>query len=544
MGYEDKLIGPALKFKDFLDKTPKFHNVYVIAFISCIAGFMFGVDISSMSLFIGDEKYGLFFDHPNSTLQGFITASMSLGSFFGALGSAFISEPFGRRASLMLCAVFWCIGAAIQSSSMNVAQLIAGRVISGFGVGFGSSVAPVYGSELAPRKIRGIIGGLFQFSVTLGILIMFYVCFGLHYINGVGSFRLSWGLQILPGILLFIGCFFIPESPRWLAKQDYWEDAEIIIAKIQAKGNRNDPDVLIEISEIKDQILGDERVRAFTFADLFSKKYLLRTITAVFAQIWQQLTGMNTLMYYIVYVFAMAGYSGDANLIASSIQYILFCVMTIPALYLMDKVGRRPLLLTGAALMMTWQFAIGGLLAVYAVPTDKVQDNDTVRLKIPPENGTAAKAVIACCYLFVVSFAYSWGCCIWIYCAEVWGDSASRQRGACLTTAANWIFNFAIAMFTPSAFKNITWKTYMVFATFCGCMFLHVLFFFPETKGKRLEEIGQMWDEKIPAWKSSSWKPHVPFLSDIELHSKMGAEVEHIEGNNSITESKGNEKKN
>ena len=526
MGYEDKLVAPALKFRNFLDKTPNIYNVFVIALISCISGLMFGIDISSMSLFIGDDKYIKYFHKPSTTMQSFITSAMSLGSFFGSICSSFVSEPFGRRSSLMVCGFFWCVGAAIQSSAQNQAQLIIGRFISGFGVGFGSSVAPVYGSELAPRKIRGLIGGLFQFSVTLGVLIMFYICYGLNFINGVASFRVAWGLQIIPGLVLILGCFFIPESPRWLAKQGYWEDAEYVVAKIQAKGNREDPDVLIEMSEIKEQIMLDEHIKAFTYADLFTKKYILRTVTACWAQAWQQLTGMNTLMYYIVYVFQMAGYEGDANLVASSIQYCLNTGMTIPALYFMDKLGRRPVLLTGAAFMMAWQFAVGGLLATYSVDNPI---SETVRIQIPEEHGKAAKAVIACCYLFVVSFACSWGVCIWVYCAEVWGDSASRQRGAALTTSVNWIFNFAIAMFTPSAFKNITWKTYMVFATFCGCMFIHVFFFFPETKGKRLEEIGQMWAEGVPAWKSASWQPSIPIVSDNELHNKM--KIDHNEDN-------------
>ena len=526
MGYEDKLVAPALKFRNFLDKTPNIYNVFVIALISCISGLMFGIDISSMSLFIGDDKYIKYFHKPSTTMQSFITSAMSLGSFFGSICSSFVSEPFGRRSSLMVCGFFWCVGAAIQSSAQNQAQLIIGRFISGFGVGFGSSVAPVYGSELAPRKIRGLIGGLFQFSVTLGVLIMFYICYGLNFINGVASFRVAWGLQIIPGLVLILGCFFIPESPRWLAKQGYWEDAEYVVAKIQAKGNREDPDVLIEMSEIKEQIMLDEHIKAFTYADLFTKKYILRTVTACWAQAWQQLTGMNTLMYYIVYVFQMAGYEGDANLVASSIQYCLNTGMTIPALYFMDKLGRRPVLLTGAAFMMAWQFAVSGLLATYSVDNPI---NETVRIQIPEEHGKAAKAVIACCYLFVVSFACSWGVCIWVYCAEVWGDSASRQRGAALTTSVNWIFNFAIAMFTPSAFKNITWKTYMVFATFCGCMFIHVFFFFPETKGKRLEEIGQMWAEGVPAWKSASWQPSIPIVSDNELHNKM--KIDHNEDN-------------
>lgn len=524
MGYEDKLVAPALKFRNFLDKTPNIHNVYVIAAISCTSGMMFGFDISSMSVFVDQTPYLRMFDSPSSVIQGFITASMSLGSFFGSLTSTFVSEPFGRRASLFICGILWVAGAAIQCSSQNRAQLICGRIIAGWGIGFGSSVAPVYGSEMAPRKIRGTIGGIFQFSVTVGIFIMFLIGFGCSHIQGKASFRIPWGVQMVPGLILLIGLFFIPESPRWLAKQGYWEDAEIIVANIQAKGNRNDANVQIEMSEIKDQLMLDEHAKEFTYADLFTKKYRQRTITAVFAQIWQQLTGMNVMMYYIVYIFQMAGYSGNTNLVPSLIQYILNMAVTVPALFFLDILGRRTILLVGAALMMAWQFGVAGILATYSVPADI---SDTVRITIPDEHKSAAKGVIACCYLFVCSFAFSWGVGIWVYCSEVWGDSQSRQRGAALSTSANWIFNFAIAMFTPSSFKNITWKTYCIYATFCACMFIHVFFFFPETKGKRLEEIGQLWDEGVPAWRSASWEPSIPLATDAELAQKM--EVSHTE---------------
>lgn len=524
--YDDKLVSFALKFRHFLDKTPNLTNIYFIASISCMAGMLFGFDISSMSAFIGKDQYQDYFHHPNSSMQGFITSSMSLGSFFGSLTSSFVSEPFGRRASLMICALLWIIGAAIQSSSQNVAQLVIGRFISGMGVGFGSSVAPVYGSEMAPRKIRGLIGGMFQFSVTLGILIMFYISYGCQHIQNTTLFRLAWALQIVPGLLLFFGLFFIPESPRWLAKQNYWEEAEQIVANIQAKGNREDADVIIEISEIKDQLLVEEHVKDFSYKDLFSKKYLPRTITAVFAQIWQQFTGINVMMYYIVYIFQMAGISGNANLIASSIQFILNSATTVPALLLMDKIGRRPLLLGGALFMMIWQFCVAGLLATYSEPWAD-SGNSSVNIRIPDQHQSAARGVIASCYLFVVSFAASWGVVVWVYVSEMWGDSVSRQRGAALATSANWICNFAIAMFTPPAFENISWRTYTIYASFCAVMFVHVFFFFPETRGKRLEEIDQIWSNKIPAWRSGSYKPEVPIVSDAQLTEKI--EVAHKE---------------
>ncbi|RKP30963.1 general substrate transporter [Metschnikowia bicuspidata] len=520
MSYKLKLVAPALKLREFLDKTPNTYNVYFIASISCLSGMMFGFDISSMSVFVGQEPYLRFFNNPSSEIQGFITACMSLGSFFGSLSSAFVSEPFGRRASLLVCAILWIIGSIIQSSAMNRAQLIAGRIISGWGIGVGSSVAPVYGSELAPRKIRGFIGGLFQFSVTVGIFIMFLIGYAFSHINGNASFRIPWGFQAIPGLCLLFGLFFIPESPRWLAKQGYWDEAEYIVAKIQAKGDLDNPDVQIEISEIKEQLMIDEHAKNFTYGDLFSKKYRKRTITAVFAQIWQQLTGMNVMMYYIVYIFQMAGFSENTNLIPSLIQYIINMVVTVPSLWLLDKIGRRIMLMTGAVMMMAFQFGVAGILATYSIPANL---SDSVRITIPKENRSAAIGVIACCYLFVASFASSWGVGIWVYCSEVWGDSLSRQRGASLSTSANWIFNFAIAMFTPSSFEKIAWKTYIIYAIFCFCMFIHVFLFFPETKGKRLEEIAQIWEDNVPAWKTANWQPHIPIASDAQLALKLEA---------------------
>lgn len=534
MGYESKLVGPALKIRSFLDKFPNVHNIYVIACVTCSAGLLFGFDISSMSAFIGTSQYREYFDAPDSSLQGVITASMAIGSIVGALASSFVSEPLGRRPSLIVCGLLWSVGAIIQASTHGVGQLIGGRIVSGLGVGFGTSSAPVLSAELCPRRIRGVIGGSFQLAVTIGIMVMFYISYGCAQIDGTASFRVAWALQIVPGVLLILGSIFIvPESPRWLAKHGYWEDAEEIVAKIFAKGNREDPDVLIEISEIKEQILTDKDAKAFTYADLFTKKYLPRTITGMFAQIWQQMTGMNVMMYYIVYIFQMAGYKGNQLLVSSSIQYVLFVVATVPSLFLLDKLGRRPVLLTGAVAMMTLHFAVAGILATYGKPVDNIDGDDTLRIEIPQDQSSAAKGVIACCYLFVISFGMSWGTGIWLYCSEIYGDSASRQRGAAVSTACNWIFNTALALFVPSAFKNITWKSYIIFGVFCAAMFIHVFFFFPETKGKRLEEIGMMWDEKVPAWRSSKWEPNVPVLGDDDLEKER---IEHYEGSGSSDE--------
>lgn len=273
MSVKDKILLRNVDYHGRLyDKFPKIYNVYVIGAVACISGLMFGFDISSMSSMIGTDPYREFFNYPSSTAQGGITASMAGGSLLGSLVSPNFSDTFGRRFSLHVCATLWIIGAIMQCASQNQGMLIAGRVISGMGIGFGSSVAPVYCSEVAPPNIRGTICGLFQFSVTLGIMILFYIGFGCHYINGTASFRVTWGLQMVPGLILLAGTFFLSESPRWLTNHGRWVESFDIVARIAAKGNRKDPHVKLQLEEIKEQVLIDQKAVDFSYRHLFCKK--------------------------------------------------------------------------------------------------------------------------------------------------------------------------------------------------------------------------------------------------------------------------------
>jgi MFS family permease len=215
---------------------------------------------------------------------------------------------------------------------------------------------------------------------------------------------------------------------------------------------------------------------------------------------------MNVMMYYITYVFAMAGLQGNNLLLSSSIQYIINVLMTVPALLYIDRWGRRPTLLVGAALMMTWLFANAGLMATYGhyVPGGI----GGVQAESWTISGPPSKAVIACTYLFVASFAPTWGPVSWVYPPELY-PLRVRGKAVALSTSANWMFNFALGYFVPPAFVNIQWEVYVVFGVFCASMFIHVLFMFPETAGKTLEETEEMFTDPAgpkyigtPAWKT------------------------------------------
>lgn len=474
---------------------------------------LFGFDISSMSGVVGTERYQTYFHKPSSSLQGGIVASMAAGSFFGALLAGPLGDKISRKRTIMVGASIWILGSILQCASVNVGMLIVGRVVNGIAVGLCSMIVPVYQAEIAPKNIRGRIVSLQQWAITWGILIQYFVQYGCSFINSEAAFRIPWGFQIVPGIILLAGMTLFPFSPRWLADHGRWEEALQVLANLRADGNRNDPEVQAEYKEIEDAVNFDQTQAARSYAELFRPPYVKRVFLGMSLQSWSQLTGMNVAMYYIVFIFQGAGITGqNANLQASSIQYVLNVIMTIPAILFIDRWGRRPVLLIGSTFMALWLFLIGGLMGRFGGPTS-FDANSTTTWAIS-DNDAASKAVIACSYLFVCSFAISWGPVSWTYPAEIY-PLRIRSKAVSLSTASNWAFNFILAYAVPPALENIQYKTYFIFAAFCVAMTIHVFFMFPETKGHTLEEMDDLFNSDVPAWKTRA-QPESHLEHDIE----------------------------
>ncbi|KAK3689080.1 general substrate transporter [Podospora appendiculata] len=522
----------------------KVGNIYFIAAVAVIGGALFGFDISSMSAIISTQPYLCQFNQqgfnekgecrgPSDNVQGGITAAMPGGSWLGALVSGIASDRLGRRTSIQIGSVIWIVGSIIVCAAVNVPMLAVGRIVNGFSVGICSAQVPVYISEIAPPSKRGRLVGFQQWAITWGILIMFFICYGCSFLDGAAAFRVPWGLQAVPAVLLFMGLCILPESPRWLAKKDRWEEAKSVLALVHSKGDPNSPWVIREMEEIR-EVVEFERANAdVSYFELLTPKMLNRTSIGVFMQIWSQLTGMNVMMYYITYVFTMAGLAeegGAGVLLPSSIQFIINVVMTVPALLWMDRWGRRPTLLVGAFFMCLWLCVNAGLFAVYSRPARQNEFTSTaVSMSI---SGAPAKAVIASTYLFVASFAPTWGPVSWVYPPELF-PLRLRGKAVALATSANWAFNFALAYFVPVAFTNISWGTYVIFATFCAAMFLHVFFMFPETANKPLEEVDQIFDDTkpgaikyigTPAWKTRNTRLQVLKQERRETRNDLSSE--------------------
>lgn len=243
-----------------------------------------------------------------------ITASMSAGSFAGSIAAGWLSDILGRRGALMIASLVWIVGAMVQCSAQNVTHLVAGRVVSGLAVGVTSSQTCVYLSELAPARIRGRVVGIQQWAIEWGILIMYLIAYGCAVgVSGTAAFRICWGIQAVPGLILFIALFFFPESPRWLAGKERWEEALETLALIHGNGNRNDPVVQVEFEEVQAAARIAHQAKDVSFFALFGPRVWKRTMCGMSVQMWQQLLGGNVAMYYVVYIFEMAGMVSDSS---------------------------------------------------------------------------------------------------------------------------------------------------------------------------------------------------------------------------------------
>ncbi|KAF2099934.1 MFS sugar transporter-like protein [Rhizodiscina lignyota] len=479
-------------------------NVYLICGFAAIGGGLFGLDISSMSGVLGTQAYIRYFNNPLSYRQGGITASMPAGSFAGALASSFLADKYSRKVTIQIASVIWIIGAILQTASQNVGMLCAGRVIAGLSIGIASSVVPIYQAEIAPKEIRGRIISMQQWAITWGILIQFFIQYGASFIDGgpknptqsTAAFRIPWGLQMIPAFILLIGLIWFPKSPRWLASKDRWDDAVRVLADLHGKGDTSHPKVLAELQEIREVIEFERQQSTTSYQQLLEPKMARRVFLGMSVQMWSQLSGMNVLMYYIVYVMQGAGITNP--LLPSSIQYVINTVLTLPAILFVDRWGRRPTLLAGAFMMMTCLFISGSIQGAYGQPAPPGSAN-TWQLINKPAQG---KAVIAVSYIFVAAFATSWGPISWTYPAEIY-PSRIRAKAVSLATASCWAWNTALAFAVPPLLSSINWKMYMIFGAFNGAAFIHMFLTAPETKGRTLEEMDEVFDTGIPAWRSN-----------------------------------------
>ncbi|KAI0474311.1 high-affinity glucose transporter RGT2 [Xylaria cf. heliscus] len=452
-----------------------------------------------------------------------VVSILSAGTFFGALASPFLADNIGRRFGLIASCFVFNLGVALQTAATALPLFLAGRFFAGFGVGLVSAIIPLYQSETAPKWVRGGIVGAYQFAITIGLLLANIVNNSTQHRNDSGSYRIPVALQFAWSLILTIGMAFLPETPRYLIKQGNNEKAARSLGRLR-RLPADDPSIAAELAEIR---ANHEFEQGTSYLDCFRGPMLKRQLTGMALQALQQLTGINFIFYYGTQYFKNSGIENPFTI--QVITSVINVVSTIPGLYAVDKLGRRPLLFWGAIGMCISQFIVA-LTGTLTTGQDSVG-------KTIVYNEEAQKAGIAFVTIFIFFFAATWGPLGWVVTSEIY-PLKTRAKSLSLTTASNWLLNFVIAFITPYLvdygpnYANLQSKVFFIWFGACFICIGFVYFFIYETKGLSLEEVDEMYSECKSALQSNKWTPspdsratHLANESPAELDEKAGGKV-------------------
>ena len=429
-------------------------------FLRRSGGLLFGYDtgvISGAILFISQEL------RLTPFLEGLVVASLLLGAAVGAASAGPLSDRLGRRNLVIIAAILFTIGAIGAALSPNVAVLVLFRVVLGLAVGTAALVVPLYLSEIAPTEIRGAISSLNQLNIVVGILLAFIVN---ALLANAEAWRWMLGLAAIPSLVLLIGMFFLPETPRWLVSQDRDEDARDVLRR-----SRNEEETEKEIRDIREV----EEQEEGGLRELTASWVRPALIVAIGLAVFQQIIGINTIIYYAPTTLTNVGYGAAAAIYANLIIGVVNVLMTLVAIWIIDRVGRKPLLLVGLVGMVA-SLTILGLSTL---------------LLSEPSSPTDAVAVITllCLAGFIISFAATWGPTVWVMLPEV---LPLRIRGTAMGVAIflHWIANFLVSQTFPSLLASVgPGPVFLGYAVIGVLAFVFVSAFVTETKGRSLEEI-------------------------------------------------------
>jgi len=444
-----------------------------------------------------------------------IVSILSAGTFFGALASPLLADHIGRRWALIASSWIFILGVIFQTAAVSLPLFLAGRFFAGFGVGLISALIPLYQSETAPKWIRGAIVGAYQFSITIGLLLAAVVDNATKDRNDTGSYRIPIAVQFAWAIVLITGMLLLPETPRYLIKRGKMDKASHALGKLR-RLPADHPAIASELAEIKANHDFEMAIGKASYIDCFRGQMAKRQLTGMGLQALQQLTGINFIFYYGTRYFKNSGIQN-----AFAIQMIMSAinvVSTIPGLYAIDKLGRRPLLFWGAVGMA------GSQLIVACTGLTNSQDANG---NIIVNNLAAQKAGIAFVCVYIFFFASTWGPLAWVVTGEIF-PLKHRARGLSMTTATNWLLNWAIAYATPylvdygAGYANLQSKIFFVWFGACFICIAFVWFLIYETKGLSLEQVDEMYNEVSSAHQSVHWKPSKTFQERASVAGQGG----------------------
>ncbi|CAN4113834.1 unnamed protein product [Withania somnifera] len=462
-GYDIGISGGVTSMDEFLLKF--FPNVYH----------------KEKSLKEGGSQYCKFNDH----LLQLFTSSLYLAALVASFAASITTKTFGRKISMLIGGLIFLIGAVLNGIAMNLGVLILGRLLLGVGIGYANQSVPVYLSEMAPPKLRGALNVCFQMAVTLGILVANLVNYGTSTMKKNG-WRVSLVLAAVPAVIMTVGAVFLPDTPNSLIDRGQKEEAKSMLQKIRGTSNvDNEFEDLVIASDMSKQVENP-------WSNIMQRRYRPQLTVAFLIPFFQQLTGINVIMFYAPVLFKTLGFGDGASLMTAVITGLVNVVATLMSVFTVDRFGRRVLFLVGGSLMLICQIAVGSIIA-----------------NVFGENGigTFSKGLgymtVAIICIYVAAFAWSWGPLGWLVPSEIF-PLEIRSAGQAINVSVNMFFTFVIGQLFLTMLCEMKFGLFYFFGGFVLIMTLYVFFLLPETKGIPIEEVTRIWRSH---W---FWKKYVP----------------------------------
>lgn len=445
-------------------EAPVTWQAYMICAFASFGGILFGYDSGYINGIDGVARFYQTIEGPDATVmsdshQSLIVSILSCGTFFGALIAGDLADHMGRKWTVISGCIIYVIGVVIQmvtgAGSNHLGEIVAGRLIAGFGVGFVSAIVILYMSEICPRKVRGALVSGYQQCVTIGLLLAACVVYATENRNDSGAYRIPIAIQFLWGIVLAAGLVFLPDSPRFFVKKG--DLARAAAALSHLRGQPSDSDYIqYELGEI---VANEEYERSLipstswfqSWANCFTgglwhaKSNLRRTILGTSLQMMQQWTGINFIFYYSTIFLKSTGAITNSFLLSLIFTLVNVCSTPV-SFYTIERFGRRTILIWGALGMLICEFIVAIVGVTVGFNHTHVDPNDSSSTLA--NNIAAVNAQVALIAIYVFFFASTWGPAAWVVIGEIY-PLPIRSRGVALSTASNWLWNTIIAVITP-----------------------------------------------------------------------------------------------
>lgn len=441
--------------------------IYTVSAIAALAGLLFGFDtgiISGALLFIQQDFT------VSTEMKELIVSSVLLGAMTGSLFSGRLSDRYGRRHLMLIMSGLFIAGTLIASFATNVYGIIAGRLCIGFAIGMGSYTAPLYIAEVSPSHLRGALVSFNQFAITLGIMCSYIINY--LFTSFDGSWRWMFSIGLIPAILLSIGMIFLPESPRWLVKQNKMSLAVKTLQKL-----RNSLDVTEEIDEIKCSF----QAKSASFRDIFASWIIPVLFLGAMLGFIQQVTGINTIIYYAPTIFQLAGFQDASSSILATVGIgVVNVLATLFAIFFLDKIGRRPLLLAGLIGMF---ISLIGLSIVFYLGSSF---------------SMMRWVAMICTFIYIICFAFSLGAILWLVVSEIFPlEVRATAMGVAIFSC--WFWNFIVSSTFLTLLNTLgASQTFLLYAAMCVLSYLFCYYKVPETNGVTLEQIEENIRKRLP----------------------------------------------